>query len=476
MHSNKPNILFLSKNWYANLFKKINSSHFNSFHIANNTKDKQNLLKEGVNVVACFEEEYDILPISKFPSNYLISSYYGDRTLGQFTIEQRNTHLGKTISFFNEIFKNNNYTFIVHETVATEFDEVFSKIAKTHNVIDLTFIHSIIDNHFFWKSSPFSSSLNQKRLDNITPTQSDINLAKHYIDEVSNNGHNPEYIAKVSDNMSDISRIPKWRLILSLLKIEVKHYLSSSVKPDIHEYMFNYSIQLINNYNNQIKNWLDFYSWHINKYNNLKELENKRYLFFPLHFEPEATLLYFSPNFSEQKMVIQEILKVLPLDTVLVVKEHPQQKGKLINSIFGELKKRNSNLFVLPAKFNTHLLIKNALATITISGTTGYESIINKKPTFVFGNVFYDKHPQVIKIKSFEQLGKILLDKSYEEIIPQSENNLEYTAKIIASSKKGFPNYRLLQNSTENAKNLQRAIEEEVLKYIEMDTSYYIGV
>lgn len=477
MQNNKPNILFLSKHWYAKLFGNIKSDLFTSFHIANNIEDKINLLDSQVNVIGCFEEEYDNLPLSKLSDISLIRSFYPDRLLGEFSHEQRQVHLSKTITFFKNIFKDGNYDFIVHETIATEFDEVFSIIAKEHGIIDLTFLHSIIDNHFFWKSSPYNSSFTEERIDKIIPNIAHYREAKKYVNKVKKEGLNPQYIYKTNSPILDIWKKRRWRLIKELFEIEAKRLKEKdSKKGGLHEYMFNYTPELIKNYRNKIRNWMNIYFRNLNEYNDIEELASQQYLFFPLHFEPEASLLYFAPDFSEQRMVIQEILKALPLDITLVVKEHPQQRGMLLNVDFGELKKRNSNLIFLPAKYNTHSLIKSSIATITISGTTGYESMMNEVPTMVFGDVFYDQHPQVIKIKSFKQLREIFKSNSYRKNKPSFEANINYTAKILASSQKGFPNYKLLSIDQENARNLQIALEVEVKKYKKLKNKYYIGV
>ena len=57
-------------------------------------------------------------------------------------------------------------------------------------------------------------------------------------------------------------------------------------------------------------------------------LSSLNYVFFPLHTEPEVSLLVYGRPFVNQIEVIRWIAMSLPLDAVLVVKEHPWMVGK----------------------------------------------------------------------------------------------------------------------------------------------------
>ena len=52
--------------------------------------------------------------------------------------------------------------------------------------------------------------------------------------------------------------------------------------------------------------------------------------------------------------------------------------------------------------------IKNAEATITITGTSGFESMLLGKKTIVLGNTMYSRLKSVFKINRIEDIGAIL--------------------------------------------------------------------
>ena len=57
---------------------------------------------------------------------------------------------------------------------------------------------------------------------------------------------------------------------------------------------------------------------------NLDLINNKKFVFFPMHLEPEIALLNVSPEFSNSMECITWISKSLPFNYSLVLKEHLQ--------------------------------------------------------------------------------------------------------------------------------------------------------
>ena len=481
----KPKLLFFARQWYCILYPQLQSDAFDADFAVMNREEKLVVQKRGGNVVGCFEEEYDQLPVAGFPSTYLRTSFYADRLQWVADIKKRREVLGKMISFWRSIMEKGGYYGCVHETVAIQVDEVLSQTAKEFGIQDFNYINSILNAHFFWKSSPYHSGFTQERLDATTPSEEDYERAREYIQVAKEKGHKPYYtqfsLQKFKTDQN--AKIPYWRLMASWFKNELKNLGKPNfIAPDedeIKRAIFNYNWPKVPDWiiKEGVKSdytpkrvlpqiffdqWIDFLYQNLYNYDDLNKYSDLNLVLYPMHVEPEATLLYFSPEYSEQDMVIQEIAKNLPLDHVLVVKEHPEQAGFLLKKKFVELRNRNSNIVYVPGKFDSHQLLKQIRAVITIHGSVGWEGIVNNIPTIALGNVYYDKHPSLIKPKSYYDLYEILGQEKLP--VASDEETLEYSAKLVANSYPGMPNHRSKIFEEQNVNDIRQSLVTEMQK------------
>lgn len=179
--NSKPNVIFLSRVWYSKLFSKLTLTRFNAYHICINKKEKENILAKHGNVIGCFEEEFEELPMDyETPNDMLRNGFYSDRFLGNLSIGERKIIQSKLFYFFDKHIKSIPFLYGIHETIAIEVDEIFSYVVKKNNITDMTFIHSIIDNHFIWKPNPYNSSI-ANIINKISITDKEKKKAKDYI-------------------------------------------------------------------------------------------------------------------------------------------------------------------------------------------------------------------------------------------------------------------------------------------------------
>ncbi len=128
------------------------------------------------------------------------------------------------------------------------------------------------------------------------------------------------------------------------------------------------------------------------------------YVLFGLHYQPEATSNPAGDIFVDQRLAIDLLLKNLPDDYKIYVKEHPHQYLKQreghtcrIKEFYDDLKK-NPRIRLLDINESTFKLIQHAKAVATIKGTIGFESAVYKKPVIQFGCSWYEKYPGVLKV------------------------------------------------------------------------------
>ncbi|WP_428324957.1 hypothetical protein [Nitrosopumilus sp.] len=138
---------------------------------------------------------------------------------------------------------------------------------------------------------------------------------------------------------------------------------------------------------------------------------DEKFIFFPLHQEPERSLLIAAPYFTNQIEIIRFIAKSIPIDYKLYVKEHPTQgpvRGwrdiefyKNIMSI--------PNVRLLHPSLDSEKLIQSSSLVISIGGTTSFEAAFYEKPSMVFADLGYNVLSSVTKINSITELPTLIL-------------------------------------------------------------------
>lgn len=141
----------------------------------------------------------------------------------------------------------------------------------------------------------------------------------------------------------------------------------------------------------------------------------KKYIFFPLHLQPEATTLPMGGKLIDQLLIIDFIRKYLPKGVLLYVKEHPAYW--MMNNRYESVKEsRNKNFYSTIAKFSNVKLIKhnfdsldlldNSLGVVTINGSIAMEAAFKFKRVLMFGKVIYNTLPNVLHVKNSDDLIK----------------------------------------------------------------------
>jgi hypothetical protein len=148
---------------------------------------------------------------------------------------------------------------------------------------------------------------------------------------------------------------------------------------------------------------------------------SKKYVFYALHFEPEANIMARA-KFSNQLIIIKQLSQSLPRGWVLYVKEHPDQfklykQGwwyflisihKYRTKAFYKELLKFENLRLLKYKVKSKDVIKSAEAVVTINGSIASEALAFNKPLMLFGHQStpFGLCKDVFKVTSSEQCKK----------------------------------------------------------------------
>jgi len=143
--------------------------------------------------------------------------------------------------------------------------------------------------------------------------------------------------------------------------------------------------------------------------NSIKSIEDKKFIYYPLHSEPEAKILVETPFYSNQIALIESIARSIPVDLVLYAKEHPVQKTKLWRSV-EDYKKiiTMPNVKLVHPNLNSQELISKSQGIAVISGAVGFEALFYKKPIILFGDEYYDELSMVTKITTLTTLPNVI--------------------------------------------------------------------
>lgn len=416
--TNKPTILFFDR---AYATRYIKSDIYNSIFVTLGQKEKQVFLEMGYNVVGCFEEEFDSLNEADYNNDYLLTSFDSDRFLYKYDFKKRRSILGKEITFWRNILKKYNPLFIVNEVITTEFIEVMYIEAKENNIKYYAFMRGILPETFYWLNSPFNSSLNPSILE-TEPSEKSYDLAKKHIFNVVEMHLKPIYIPIKTNFIRKFIAYSLYYFRQEFIAIRRKN-------------SFNYE-----NYSLQAKNEaLSTFNSFFYKYDTITQSNDNSisYIFYPLHFEPEATLSYFSEFYSDQVSTIRSIAHCLGVNQILIVKEHPQQIGKLATKKYRKIREELQNVRFVKGNIDSSELIKLSQAVITLVGIAGFESLLIGKPVVILGDVFYDICTETIKCHDFKELKSILRNQSFK--IPDKQKVLKFLAQFIEVQLEGTP-------------------------------------
>lgn len=159
----------------------------------------------------------------------------------------------------------------------------------------------------------------------------------------------------------------------------------------------------------------------------------KKFVYLPLHYQPEASTLVCAQKYEKQLFFIDSWAKSLPLDTLLYVKEHYALLGHRELDFYNKLKKY-PNVVLINPYVDSRELITKSIAVTTLTGTAGWEAMLLRKPVFLGGNIFFDNAPGIIKIND---IYCNYVDNIRKWRKPTREEILQYLYEYYSTTYKG---------------------------------------
>lgn len=135
------------------------------------------------------------------------------------------------------------------------------------------------------------------------------------------------------------------------------------------------------------------------------------YVHFPLHVEPELSLLVFAPEHANQVELCRRIALGLPRGVRLLVKEHPMMVRSR-RPEFYEALRGLPNVEIAHSGVSSHALVTHprCRATVVVSSSVGFEAAMNGCPVVLLAPVQYSVLPNVTLVSTVEEAQRRLRD------------------------------------------------------------------
>jgi hypothetical protein len=300
------------------------------------------------------------------------------------------------IILFEKIIDEVNPDFIIMKVSDYHQNHLFHEICKRKKIKILTLSNARISNKTILSTDAdildeefLSNSINTDKVRSFKEIQK---LAKQYSKYQSN--------FRKEDRVSLVKKLnASLKFFLYVCNSDYRkfyaNYGRTRFKVFLNEFLFIFKRFYREQYQNKIS---------INSINT-----NHKFIYFPLHLEPERSFLITAPYFTNQLEVISYIAKSLPIDYKLYVKDHPGMSDKGWRNIeFYKKITQLPNVILINPSISNEKLIESSSMVITIAGTASMTAAFYEKPSAVFTNTLFSKLSSIVQIKNITELTKVI--------------------------------------------------------------------
>ena len=141
---------------------------------------------------------------------------------------------------------------------------------------------------------------------------------------------------------------------------------------------------------------------------------SSKYIYVPLHYQPEKTTNPEGGVFSDQSLMISLLAQTVPKGWKIFVKEHPSQFSSRLEGERGRTEHfyrdilKFENVCLASLSVSSFDLIDASQAVAVVTGTAALESVIRSKPALIFGNVWFQDCEGICMCKTHADVEKAI--------------------------------------------------------------------
>lgn len=138
-------------------------------------------------------------------------------------------------------------------------------------------------------------------------------------------------------------------------------------------------------------------------------------LFYPLQYEPEASLDYLAPTIGSQESFLRRVLNSIDERAILIIKEHPNQLGALLMAKWRFLRD-SPQVLCLPGTLNARDIMHRVGGVISISSSASFEAAVMGIPTFLFSDCYFSRLPSILRLDNPALLSSKVIDEHINRV------------------------------------------------------------
>lgn len=481
-------VLCFSRSYLAHLFPEIAKfgKKIEFLHLVQTEKERKIVESKGGRVVAVlatefrkslrnkldvhWEEPEDFRSITGYDWDPIIS----DRHLSTFDEKMQNLIAGSIFSTIKMLFEKFEIKAIIGEPVAIFPSHVLLYFIKKQRGASLLWSGAFFPGAFYFLDR-ITTSQPVRRVENpLVESKKLFDNMSDYMEGIAQDKAGPSNHHKFAETRAKASNYFNQRkgeksavyvsgigAILIQSGRLTRSILAKGLFPNLFDYMSAASVQ---------EHW--FYLKCLLASKNCYDVFPEDYsvdnIFFPVQFEPEASLIYFAPQARNQIEVVEQIARALPHGKLLWVKEHPNQFGCLADSRWLKLKKKYPRLRFVHGRKNGRQLIKLCGLAVAISSTAGMDALILGRKTLVLADVYYRKLKGAIPINGYSDLAFELNNRDNYGTFAFTDELLKGLKPYCDKCFPGIPAPSINLFTKENLEQIARAIESETFAQMAM--------